>query len=159
MSTSPDEQDLPFHRIGGEARVRAIAARFYDAMDELEPELARLHELDAQGKVASGPRERFALFFIGWLGGPQDYMARYGHPRLRMRHARVQIDARMRDAWMRCMRKALDDEGVTGELRAFLDTRLHEVADMLRNRPGLTLQAPAFPSFPAVFSGYVRGLT
>ena len=34
-----------------------------------------------------------------------------------MRHARVPIGELMRDAWLRCMGRALDEQGVTGELR------------------------------------------
>jgi hemoglobin len=51
-----------------------------------------------------------------------------------MRHAHVPVDEAMRDAWLRCMRHALDAEGVTGEIRGFLDGRFTEVADFLRNR-------------------------
>lgn len=135
MAYVPSPDDSPYQRLGGSERVRAVVERFYDAMSDHEPALARLHVCDDQGRVAREPRERFALFFIGWLGGPQDYVARHGHPRLRMRHARVPVDAAMRDAWLRCMGMALDAEGVTGELRAFLDDRLAQVADFLRNVP------------------------
>lgn len=117
----------------GESRVRALAERFYDAMERLEPALAALHELDAEGRVARGARDRFALFLIGWLGGPQTYIERHGHPRLRMRHARVAIDERMRDAWLRAMTVALDESSITGDLREFLDGRFAELADFLRN--------------------------
>jgi len=123
----------PFEQLGGAERVRAIAATFYDVMDRDEPALARLHALDADGRIAAEPREKFALFFIGWLGGPQDYVARHGHPRLRMRHAHVRVDAQMRDAWLRSMGKALDAHGVEGPLRAFLETRLTDLADHMRN--------------------------
>ena len=123
----------PFERLGGEERVRRIVERFYDAM---EPELARLHACDADGKVAREPRDRFALFLIGWLGGPQHYMERHGHPRLRMRHGRVAVNTAMRDAWLRAMKTALDAEGVEGDVRKFLDQRLGEVADFLRNVDG-----------------------
>ncbi len=126
----------PYEQLGGEAKVREIAARFYDAMDEHEPALARLHRLDERGRVHPEARERFALFFIGWLGGPQTYMERHGHPRLRMRHAGVVVTQEMRDAWMRAMKRALDESGVEGELRAFMEERLGDVATMLRNAPG-----------------------
>lgn len=129
-------EKTPFELIGGEAAVRNLCEHFYDAMDRDEPALARLHPLDAQGKVARESRDRFALFLIGWLGGPQDYMAQHGHPRLRMRHARVPVDIAMRDAWMRAMRTAMDETNVPAELRAFLETRFAEVADFMRNRPG-----------------------
>jgi hemoglobin len=124
---------MPFHRVGGEARVRELAARFYEHMDEDEPELARLHELDPQGRVSAGVRERFAAFLVEWLGGPMIYSPVHGHPRLRMRHARVRIDTAMRDAWLRCMASAMDDLGVSGEVRTFLDARFAEVAAFLTN--------------------------
>ena len=130
----PSPLDSPFARLGGEEGVRAIVERFYDAMTELEPALARLHPCDERGYVARASRERFALFFIGWLGGPQDYVARHGHPRLRMRHGRVPVDTAMGRAWMRCMMHALDAQGVAGDTRAFLEAKLGDVAAFLRNR-------------------------
>lgn len=134
MPFVPSALDSPFQRLGGEAPVRAIVERFYDAMTDLEPALARLHPCDDAGRVARSSRDKFALFFIGWLGGPQDYVAQHGHPRLRMRHAHVPVDASMVAAWMRCMRHALDAGGVDADVRAFLDARLGEVATHMQNR-------------------------
>ena len=127
--------ETPFELVGGADRVRAIVERFYDAMTEHEPALARLHPCDAEGRVARTSRDRFALFLIGWLGGPDDYVAQHGHPRLRMRHGRVRVDLAMRDAWLRCMTAAMDDEQIGAEVRTFLDARFAEVADFLRNAP------------------------
>lgn len=132
----PSLDDTPYQRLGGDAAVLALAHAFYDAMDADEPALARLHALDAQGRVNAGTRERFGLFLVGWLGGPQHYIERHGHPRLRMRHGHVPVDTAMRDAWLRCMRKALDARGVTGGLRRFLEERFAQVADFLRNTEG-----------------------
>jgi hemoglobin len=126
----------PFELVGGEARVRALVERFYDVMGEREPALARLHPCTPEGQVERDSRDRFALFLIGWLGGPQDYIARHGHPRLRMRHARVAVTIAMRDAWLRCMTAAMDAEAIAGPARAFLDRRFAEVADFMRNTDG-----------------------
>jgi hemoglobin len=52
-----------------------------------------------------------------------------------MRHGRVAIGEGMRDAWLRCMTRALDEQGVSGEVRSFLDARFAEVANFLRNVP------------------------
>lgn len=130
------EQFNPYERLGGEASVRALATAFYDAMERDEPALTALHRCEAPGKVSAEARERFALFFIGWLGGPQTYIERFGHPRLRMRHAHVPVDEAMRDAWMRAMRSALTERGVDAELRTFLEPRLADLADFMRNKPG-----------------------
>lgn len=126
----------PYELIGGADRVRSLVERFYDVMSEREPALAKLHSCTPDGKVDRGSRDRFALFLIGWLGGPQDYIQQHGHPRLRMRHNRVAVDIAMRDAWLRAMHAAMDDEGITGELRRFLDARFADVADFMRNVEG-----------------------
>ncbi len=126
----------PYEMLGGTAAVLALAERFYDVMSEHEPALARLHPCTPDGKVAREPRDRFALFLVGWLGGPDDYVERHGHPRLRMRHARTQVNVAMRDAWLRCMQTAMTDRGVTGPVREFLDARFAEVADFMRNVDG-----------------------
>jgi hemoglobin len=126
----------PFELIGGVDRINAIVERFYDLMSEREPALAKLHVCTPDGKVDRGSRDRFALFLHGWLGGPDDYVKQHGHPRLRMRHGRVAVDIAMRDAWLRCMSAALDEHGVDGPLRTWLDGRFADVADFMRNVEG-----------------------
>ena len=126
----------PYEAIGGADAIRALVETFYDVMSEREPALARLHACTADGKVDRGSRDRFALFLIGWLGGPDDYVQQHGHPRLRMRHMRVEVNLAMRDAWLRCMQAAMDAKGITGDVREFLDARFAEVADFMRNVEG-----------------------
>lgn len=124
---------VPYDQIGGRAAVLALAERFYDVMEQTEPALTALHQLDAPGRISRRSRDRFASFLVGWLGGPQDYIEQHGHPRLRMRHASVLVDVAMRDAWLRCMYRAMDDCAVPDELQSFLRQRFSEVADFMRN--------------------------
>lgn len=131
----PSPSDTPYHRMG-EAACRRLAARFYDVMDEREPALVAIHEQDPPGKVSPGSRSRFTEFLVEWLGGPKRYSAAHGHPRLRMRHGRVKVDVAQRDAWMRCMRAAMDDVVEDARVKAFLDVRFAELADFLRNAEG-----------------------
>lgn len=136
-SETPGRAELfnPFTRFGGEARVRELVERFYDEMERHEPELAALHQLE-DGRVSRASRDRFALFLIGWLGGPEDYVKRHGHPRLRMRHAHVPVNTSTRDAWLRSMQRALDAQELDADTRGFLRARFAEVADFLRNEEG-----------------------
>lgn len=127
--------EIPYNLIGGEPAVTRLVARFYALMAETEPTLARLHPCDDQGRVLAEAQERFRLFLIGWLGGPDTYERQYGHPRLRMRHGRVPVDTAMRDAWLHCMNRALDEGGYPAGVTAFLRQRFAEVADFLRNTP------------------------
>lgn len=134
--TNLSPERTPYDVLGHDVAV-GIATRFYDHMDAREPALVAIHRVDESGKrVALDVRERFTSFLVQWLGGPTDYSKEHGHPRLRMRHAHVEVDTAMRDAWLRCMNAALDHPSVDPEVRAFLERRFAEVADFLRNKPG-----------------------
>jgi hemoglobin len=137
MTTRPLGPDYtPFDALGPSAKDAAVelARRFYDHMDAHEPALVAVHRTDESGKrVAPIVRERFTTFLVEWLGGPSDYSLAYGHPRLRMRHAKVPVDAALRDAWLRCMNAALEHPSIGEDVRDFLRRRFAEVADFLRN--------------------------
>ncbi|WP_394831020.1 cyanoglobin [Pendulispora rubella] len=130
-----DAKRTPFEVLGGQEAAIALAKRFYDHMDEHEPELVAVHRRDESGRVAAVVREHFTAFLVEWLGGPPMYSPVHGHPRLRMRHMHVPIGLQLRDAWLRCMTAALADPSIDPEVRDYLTRRFGEVADFLRNRP------------------------
>ena len=132
----PTPEDTPWHRLGGNDAVRALAEAFYDDMEVNEPALTAVHHQEPPGKVSRRSRDRFGLFLIGWLGGPQDYTEQHGHPRLRLRHGKVPVGTGLRDAWLRSMRRAMTQRGIDGPVRTYLDARFAEVADFLRNVEG-----------------------
>ena len=121
----------PYQDFGSPERVRALVDRFYDHMDE-DPEFKVIRDLHPDDLTES--RDKLYEFLSGWLGGPQLYMQKRGHPRLRMRHAPFPIGSRERDEWLACMGRAMDDLEIRGDLRAFLDQRFAHVANFLRNQ-------------------------
>jgi hemoglobin len=127
------KKDAPSHYelIGGEAGVRRLIDRFYDLMDE-SAEAANVRALHATSLKAS--REKLFLFLTGWLGGPQLYVEKHGHPMLRARHLPFSIGTRERDEWLWCMKKALGEQEMPEELRVFLTQRFEALADHMRNR-------------------------
>lgn len=125
-----DEDQTPFEAIGGETSVRLLVDTFYDHMDSD----AAATTIRAMHDDLSQSRDKLFWFLCGWLGGPQHYVERFGHPRLRMRHAGFVIDQNARDAWMHCMSKAMDDRKIDGPLRAFLDARFDHLATFMINR-------------------------
>lgn len=133
MSDAATIAATPYARIGGDAAVRALVERFYDLM-EMEPEYARLRAVHANSLASA--REKLYLFLSGWLGGPQLYVARHGHPRLRARHLPFAIGTTERDQWLACMRRALADAGVSDDLAAELMPAFAQTADWMRNRGG-----------------------
>jgi len=123
--------DTPFEWIGGEGQVRALVDRFYDLMD-LEPAYKELRE--AHGSTLQDARDKLFWFLCGWLGGPDHYQQRFGHPRLRMRHMPFSIGILERDQWLACMDRAMGDIGVDAVLRARLGQSFFQTADWMRNR-------------------------
>lgn len=121
-----------YEQLGGEAGVRELVERFYDLMDELQ-EARTIRALHA--KSLKGSREKLFLFLSGWLGGPDLYVQKYGHPRLRARHLPFSIGQVERDQWMLCMRKALEQMGIPDKLRQQLEQSFWKTADFMRNRP------------------------
>ena len=117
--------------MGGEARVRELVDRFYDLM-ELEPAYARLRA--AHGDTLDSARDKLFWFLCGWLGGPDHYISRFGHPRLRARHLPFRIGIAERDEWLACMAHALQQNGVEAGLRDEFLAALVPVADWMRNR-------------------------
>lgn len=122
----------PYEQLGGEAGVRQLVARFYEHMDRL-PEAAETRALHA--KSLKGSVEKLYLFLSGWLGGPDLYQQKYGHPMLRRRHLPFSIGNRERDQWLLCMQRALDDMPIDQLLRAQLMDAFVRTADHMRNRP------------------------
>jgi len=131
------KQPTPFELLGGLEGVRALVDRFYDLMD-LEPEFAALRALHPT--TLEGSRDKLAWFLTGWLGGPDLYIERFGHPRLRMRHFPYAIGIRERDQWLTCMGLAMAEIGEAGGFTAFMQERLMQsfanTADHMRNRAG-----------------------
>jgi len=125
--------DTPYAWIGGEEKVKALVERFYDLMD-LEPKYKELRA--AHGTELARARQNLFWFLCGWLGGPQHYTERFGHPRLRMRHLPFKIGILERDQWLACMDQAMGEVGVPEELRLRLRQSFAQTADWMRNTHG-----------------------
>ncbi len=124
------EEKTPYELLGGETAVHQLVDRFYDLMDEKE-EVKILREMHAKSLRVS--REKLYLFLSGWLGGPQLYIEKFGHPMLRRRHLPFAIGDIERNQWMQCMTQALDEQ-TEEPLRQQLKKAFYKVADHMRNQ-------------------------
>lgn len=122
-----------FQRIGGEETIRRLVDRFYDLMDE-EPDYYGIRKLHARDLAEA--RDKLFMFLSGWTGGPQLYMEKFGHPRLRQRHLPFAIGEAERDQWMACMARAMDEVGLDEKLRQELTAAFWKTADFMRNEEG-----------------------
>jgi hemoglobin len=120
----------PFTAIGGEEGVRGLVDRFYDLMEG--EQYARLRSTHGQSLERS--RDKLFWFLCGWLGGPQHYVERFGHPMLRARHMKVSIGVAERDEWLSCMTDAMRVQELDAELSELLLRGFAGTADWMRNR-------------------------
>ncbi len=120
-----------YEQIGGEATVRALSKAFYQHMND-EADFAGIRRM--HGDDLAHIEQVLFEFLSGWLGGPQLYVEKYGHPRLRQRHLPFSIGVAERDQWLQCMDKALVEVGIAELLRADLQQAFFKTADFMRNR-------------------------
>ena len=120
----------PYELIGGEPAVKQLVHRFYELMEEL-PEAYAVRQLHPES--LAGSEEMLFEYLSGWLGGPNLYIAKKGHPRLRMRHAPYAIGARERDEWMLCMTQALTEQVGDEGFRQALLNQFSELASHMIN--------------------------
>ena len=130
--TEGNEQEISLYEgLGGEAGVRALVREFYRLMDTL-PETQGIRAMHPDLAVSE---EKLFAFLSGWTGGPQLYIEKYGHPRLRMRHFPFPIGGSERDQWMLCMDRALAASALQDPYRSLMSRALYRLADHMRNKP------------------------
>lgn len=140
IPTTPSPHNTHYERLGGDAAIARLVEAFYRHMDTWPgaQRIRAMHEPDLGATKAV-----LVLYLREWLGGPKDYSARRGHPRLRMRHAGFAIGAAERDAWLACMQAALQAVGADAALQAELMAAFFKTADWMRNTD--TRTAPQHP--------------
>src|SRR5215211_913050 len=122
------EQQSFYDAVGGAETFHRLVAAFYRGVSA-DPELRPMYPEEDLGPA----EERFRMFLEQYWGGPRTYSEQRGHPRLRMRHAPFRIGPIERDAWLRCMRVAVDEAGLPEEHRAQLWQYLQYAAMSMMN--------------------------
>ncbi len=122
-----------YERIGGAETVDRLVESFYCRMDSLaEASVIRaLHGPDL------GPTKATLKLYLGeWLGGPAHYSAAKGHPRLRQRHLHVQIGEAESDAWLFCMKGAMEETIADADAGKEIYVVIEKLANWMRNTEG-----------------------
>ena len=127
------ENTTTYEKIGGDAAVAGLCARFYQLMDTV-PQFKGIRAMHPADLTNS--RDKLYMFLSGWLGGPDLFVEKFGHPRLRGRHMPFAIGIDERDQWVACMALAMEDVGLEESVRAKLLENFFNTADFMRNKAG-----------------------
>lgn len=128
--TPEENPTTPYETLGGATGLQHLVHRFYELMDEL-PETYHVRRMHPDNLADS--EEKLFEFLSGWFGGPSLYIAKKGHPRLRMRHAPYMVGPRARDEWMLCMTQALTEQVADVAFRTRLIDTFAQMADHMIN--------------------------
>jgi hemoglobin len=117
-----------YEEVGGEPFFSDLVSQFY-AHVAVDPILRPMYpKSDLKGAAI-----RLQTFLEQYWGGPSTYSENRGHPRLRMRHGSFHIDLAARDAWLRCMKAAMDgmemDDAHRAQLWSYLEMAAHSMVN------------------------------
>jgi len=121
--------DASFQAAGGRAGIRAVVERFYEHMEEL-PEARELRAMHAADLDLV--REKLVVFLWAWLGGPNEYRARFGPVSIPGFHARFAIDEAQRDAWLLCMARAVAEQPWADSFKTYFMRAISVPAERVR---------------------------
>ncbi len=115
--------------VGGADTVDRLVEAFYPKV-YADPDLNPLFP-DGVDEIMRKQR----LFMTQFLGGPALYSNEFGPPAMRQRHMPIEVTPRRAQAWLRCMRAAMDEIGLEGIPRQLFYDRLEQVAQIMINSP------------------------
>ncbi|MBR2691645.1 MAG: group II truncated hemoglobin [Aquamicrobium sp.] len=130
--TLPGKLSL-YEAIGGDDGLDRLVQAFYDIIEQDE-DAQELHLLHRRGHGVAHSRIEQFDYLSGFLGGPQHYVQRHGHSRLREIHEHVPIRPKMRDLWLKCMAKAVAEAGIAEPTASQLMQHLGRAAEVARNQ-------------------------
>lgn len=128
---APQAQTSLYALIGEADGVRRLTRRFYDLMDTL-PEAAACRAIHPPS--LDGSEQKLFEYLSYWLGGPQDYVEKNGHPMLRRRHFVAPIGPEERDGWLLCFRQAFIETVHDPVLTALILPKVEGLAMHMQNK-------------------------
>jgi hemoglobin len=117
-----------YDRMGGAEAIRRIVNAFYPRVQS-DPHIKHLFPADIMPVL-----EKQFLFLTQFFGGPALYNQQHGHPMLRARHMPIPIGRQEAIAWLGCMTLALEEAGLSEELRQDALGRLTIAAQHMINQ-------------------------
>ncbi|QCR31592.1 globin [Lysinibacillus sp. SGAir0095] len=119
---------IPYEEIGAE-KLSELLHAFYERVGR-HPQLKSIFPED----FTETTRKQIQ-FQTQYLGGPNIYTEEHGHPMLRARHIPFKITPDRAQAWLECMKEAMDEVGLEGKFREVYYQRLVLTANHMINSP------------------------
>lgn len=119
---------LSYYSRIGDQNIRKLIHDFY--IEIRNDEILRPMYKDA----LDAAEERLYLFMVQYLGGPEHYNEKRGHPRLRQRHVIFPVTEQAKQNWLKNMKTALDKSEIGLDDKEYLWDYFRKTAEFLKNR-------------------------
>ena len=129
MATSFGTLDASFKAAGGIEGIEKLVSDFYAFMDEL-PEAKVIRDMHPEKLDQS--IDKLSRFLCGWLGGPRRYQEKYGSMSIPGVHSHLVVGEKEKQAWLNCMKYAIDKQGYDQEFASYLLAQLSVPAERVR---------------------------
>lgn len=118
-----------YKAIGGAETIDRLVTAFYKRVGK-HPKLIPIFPEDL---TETARKQR--LFLTQFFGGPRIYEEERGHPMMRRRHLPFPITPERRDAWLDCMKEALEESEINEPYRTAIFEKLTLTANHMMNTP------------------------
>jgi hemoglobin len=126
MTIAYGTADASFEAAGGRLGIARLVDAFYRVMDTA-PEARGIRAMHPADLAL--PREKLKVFLCAWLGGPNEYRARFGPISIPGVHAHLAIGEAERDAWLHCMHVAVGEQPWAPDFQAYFMRAITVPAD------------------------------
>jgi hemoglobin len=109
--------------------ITSLVDTFYTNMETLV-EAEKIRAMHPKGLTES--RKKLTYFLSGWLGGPNLYFENYGRINIPGFHRYLSIGNEERDAWLLCMKAAIDSQSYEILFKDYLYAQLKIPAERVR---------------------------
>jgi hemoglobin len=111
----------------GDENLQKMLDEFYDLI--FESEIGHLFNKTEKEII----KDKQFCFLTQFLGGPQRYIAKYGQPKMRLRHLPHKIDQNAKEVWLGCMKKAINTLDIDEQFKVSLYNCFPKVAEHMVN--------------------------
>lgn len=122
--------ETSYEKAGGEVGLRKLCEDFYVEMKTLSEaqKIFSVHKEDLEIIT-----DKLCLFLCGWLGGPRKFFEKYGPIHIPQAHQHLVINEEERDAWLLCMRRALNKQNYSLDFIEYLNQQFKIPAEKIRS--------------------------
>lgn len=121
--------DASYKAAGELPGITKLVDDFYAQMDSIA-EAATIRAMHPRNLIES--RKKLSYFLAGWMGGPRLYTEHYGPISIPGFHKQLPIGAAERDAWLLCMRKAIDAQPYAMPFKDYLFAQISIPAERVK---------------------------